>query len=200
MHLKSLIIITFLIFTLLGAFNDLSANPEIHPITDLPVHLSDSTITAHNLVDFSPVKINLKDGQTKVIVFLSAKCPCSSSHEQLLSQMAQEFNQLKFFGIHSNVDEAENESKEHFLKANFPFPVIQDSKAVIANKFQALKTPHVFILNGKGDTIYSGGITDSHDVTRSKKNYLMDALNSVKKGENPNPSVVRTLGCFITRS
>src|SRR5262245_12746026 len=80
-----------------------------------------------------------------VVVFLSAKCPCSASHEPVLKDLAREFEPkgFRFIGVHSNADEALGFTQEHFKAAALPFSVIQDPQSKIADVFGALKTPHV---------------------------------------------------------
>ena len=159
---------------------------------------SHSTLSAHDALSGKELSVNLRDRVTAV-VFMSARCPCSASHELVLKDLVKEFPEIAFVGIHSNTNETDEESKKHFAESQFPFTVLRDNHALIAQEFGALKTPHVFIVNKDGDVIYSGGITDSHTAKSAKKNYLKDALLSVRAGKNPDPKEVRTLGCVIER-
>jgi peroxiredoxin len=134
-----------------------------------------------------------------VVVFMSARCPCSKSHEATLKNLATQFPKVRFIGVHSNQDEPESEAKAHFEKIALPFPVLQDVGANIANHLGALKTPHTFILDSKGNKLFSGGVDDSHLAQNSKKQYLVAALNAVVEGRKPDPAEVRTLGCIIQR-
>ena len=85
--------------------------------------------------------------KTTVVAFLSARCPCSSSHEPLLQQISDEFPDVAFVGIHSNSNESSEETAKHFANSALKIPVIQDSGAALATAFGALKTPHVFVVN-----------------------------------------------------
>src|SRR4051794_25064838 len=51
-----------------------------------------------------------------VIVFLSAKCPCSASHEPALKTLFENFQTkgFTFVGIHANADESLAVSESHF--------------------------------------------------------------------------------------
>jgi hypothetical protein len=157
-----------------------------------------------------------KDGETArfslntpsratVMVFLSAKCPCSASHETALGALAKEFHPqgIAFVGIHSNRDETEEEGRSYF-KQRLPFPVFRDgsdpSSAPWAESLGALKTPHVFILNPQGEVLYAGGVDDSKDSARAKKHYLREALTAIAAGNPPPQKQTRTLGCAIRRS
>lgn len=134
-----------------------------------------------------------------VVVFLSAKCPCSDSHIPELKALATENPKVSFVAVHSNFDEDSATTKAYFEKAALPFPVIQDVKAAYADQFHALKTPHAFILNDKGEILFQGGVSDSHDFKKSKKQYLRDALADMKAGKEIQTKQGRTLGCVITR-
>ena len=158
-----------------------------------------STIQAQNMFDAKAVSLNLQDGKTKVFLFLSSKCPCSSSHEPLITDLYKEFSQFQFIAINSNSNEELAFSAKHFEEAKFPFPVLRDNGAKVADEFRALKTPHAFIVNGNGKIIYSGGVTNTAHAPNATKQYLREALQSVAAGKNPDPSEVRTLGCVISR-
>lgn len=133
------------------------------------------------------------------VVFLSAKCPCSASHEQLLNDLSRQFPQVEFLGIHSNADETIVDSQKHFQEAQLSFPVIQDSKAHYANFWGALKTPHVFLLNKEGEIIYQGGVTDSHVGPSAKKQFLRDVLEDLTANKTLRHKQGKALGCYIQR-
>ena len=135
-----------------------------------------------------------------VLVFLSAKCPCSNSHEAKLKALYGEFSKqgFEFVAVHSNQDENEVLTLAHFKTAQLPFPVIADDHAALANEFKALKTPHVFLLKD-GKVLFQGGVDDSNDASLAQKNYLAQALSEAASGKPITQPLVRTLGCAIKR-
>ena len=147
--------------------------------------------------DFSATFTDAK--KATVIVFLSAKCPCSASHEPLLKEIAQKYKDYKFIGIHSNFDEDDEITLAHFKQSNLPFEVIQDQKSALANRFGALKTPHAFVFDHNGALLYQGGLTDSHIASRAKKIYLKEVLDDIGAGVKLRYNEGRTLGCYIQR-
>ncbi|WII71621.1 redoxin family protein [Bdellovibrio sp. 22V] len=134
-----------------------------------------------------------------VIVFVSAQCPCSASHEDVLRNLSQEFSEIKFIGIHSNSDETPEITKEHFTQASLPFSILQDERNKWANELGALKTPHVFVFSKNGELIYQGGVTDSHVGPSAKKNFLKEVLDDIRAGKKPRHKEGRALGCYIQR-
>jgi hypothetical protein len=134
-----------------------------------------------------------------VAVFVSSRCPCSASHEQELKKLAVAYPQARFVGVHSNADETVEQAREHFARSAFPFPIVRDEGAVLADLWGALKTPHAYVFVTEGELAFQGGVDDSKQAVTAKKRYLADALDAIKGGKKPDPSVVRTLGCVIKR-
>lgn len=157
------------------------------------------SISGQNLFTSEKVTLQTEDKKGLVVVFASARCPCSNSHVQELNQLAKDFPDFKFLAIHSNMDEPTAEAKTYFKKVNFTFPVIEDQKAQLADQFQAFKTPHSFILLPDGSFAYQGGVSNSHDFEKAKRKYLREALADLQAGRSVQTAEGRTLGCVISR-
>ncbi len=164
--------------------------------TALPAELS-----GVNLVAAGDVKIPVVNRSTKgtVVVFLSARCPCSNSHVSELKELAEKYKDFKFVGIHSNVDEDLELSKKYFAALDLPFAVIQDDKASLADSFKALKTPHAYVLSPQGEIVFQGGITDSASGKEAHIHHLAAALEDLQQDRKIKTAQVRTLGCVILR-
>ena len=161
---------------------------------------SRSFLEGPNVLDGKTEKIDFTTSRKgAVVVFLSAKCPCSASHEELLKNLSTEFKDFAFVGIHSNADENAEDTKNHFTTAHLNFPVLQDKKNLWANELGALKTPHAFVFNNKGELLYQGGVTDSHVGPAAKKQFLKEVLSDIEDGKAPRLKEGRALGCFIQR-
>lgn len=158
-------------------------------------------LTGANLAAPGDVKISTttKSAKGTVVVFLSAKCPCSNSHVSEIKGLAEKYKDFKFVGVHSNVDEELELSKKYFTLYALPFPVIQDEKAALADSFKALKTPHAYILSPEGEVVFQGGVTDSASGNAAKNHYLAAALEDLQQNRRVKTAQVRTLGCVILR-
>lgn len=144
--------------------------------------------------------IDVKSGKKgEVVVFMSAKCPCSNSHVAILKKLAKDYPGFSFVAVHSNVDEAKELTQEYFKKVDLPFPVIQDDGARIADVYKAFKTPHAFVVGPDGKTLYQGGVTNSHNGESADRNYLREALADLEAGRAVKTAEGRTLGCAISR-
>ncbi len=147
----------------------------------------------------SAVSLPLEGGKPTVVVFMSSRCPCSASHEPPIEKLANTFKEMQFVGIVSNQDETPDELREHFTRFPLSFPILRDNRLQYADHFRALKTPHVFVLDKKGKTLYQGGVDDSHEAASANKHYLKDALTEIQAGRAPKHASVRVLGCAIRR-
>lgn len=134
-----------------------------------------------------------------VVVFLSARCPCSHSHIDILKKLSHEFGDFQFVAIHSNADETKDESIRYFKDQKMNFSVIQDENLKWADELKASKTPHVFVFNQAGELVYKGGVTSSAHGPTAEKQYLKDALTAVQAGQKVAVSETRNLGCAISR-
>lgn len=171
-------------------------------LASLPVLALPTTLSGINVVTQKPetTTLNAKSAtENLVVIFLSAKCPCSNSHIDAIKALAKDFPTTQFVAIHSNFDEDPATTEAYFKKVALPFSVIQDVKAQYANQFHALKTPHAFVINQKGEVLYQGGVSDSHEFKKAKHQYLCEALNNLKNGQAVQTKEGRTLGCVITR-
>ena len=160
-----------------------------------------SVIAGTDLLKGSPrtVATRFPDKKALVVVFMSARCPCSNSHVPVLTQLSEKYPDVSFVAVHANADEPVAEAQPYFKRLNLPFPVIEDAHAKVADQFKALKTPHVFVLSPEGQVLYQGGVTNSAMADQSDRNYLSEALEDIQNGKKVRTVSGRTLGCVIAR-
>ena len=138
-----------------------------------------------------------------VIVFLSAKCPCSNSYVSILTELAEKYQKsgkFQFVGIHSNLDEEPPQAVEYFKSKDLSFPVLEDGSLRVADFYKAYKTPHAFIVSPKGKILFQGGVGSQNIFQVGKtKNFLAAAIENLAEGKEVEQNEVRTLGCIIKR-
>lgn len=149
--------------------------------------------------DMTNIPTKFTDKKALVLVFMSAKCPCSHSHIDEVVNLRNRHKEFQFYIVHSNNDEDLDFSKKYFSSLELPIPVIQDTEAKIADLFSAYKTPHAFILNQKGEIIYRGGVTNSNMAQKADKHYLDQALLDLENNRPIATPETKALGCFISR-
>ena len=109
-------------------------------------------------------------------------------------------NDIGFVAVNSNarqhdgVDSFDSMIK-HAKKYEYMFPYVLDSGSRLAKAFGAMVTPHVYLFDKNGNLRYRGAIDDG--PKRVKREYLVDAINSVSKGKSVKIQTTKTLGCSI---
>lgn len=156
-------------------------------------------IRGKNLLRDETLQVKLEDSKALVVVFLSAKCPCSDSHLAELRALHKDFPQMRFVAVHSNADESPELALPYFQKAQLPFDLIQDEGNRWADEFKALKTPHAFVVSSQGEILYQGGVTDSKNLERAQRKFLREALTDLMADRKVQTPEGRTLGCVISR-
>ena len=109
-------------------------------------------------------------------------------------------NNIGFVAVNSNASQHDgvdsfDSMKEHAKKYEYIFPYVLDSGSRLAKAFGAMVTPHVYLFDKNGDLRYRGAIDDG--PKRVKRNYLVDAINSVSKGKSVRTKTTKSLGCSI---
>jgi len=134
-----------------------------------------------------------------VLMFISATCPCSQSYFAYLNKLQKEFPQFQFVAIHSNKNLATALAQTYLNKFEMDYPVLDDAQLEMANRFQALKTPHIFLVNKEGKVLFQGAATDSRNPEKAQVFYLKNALTAVSEGKEIEIKEAKTLGCYIER-
>ena len=156
-------------------------------------------LQAINVVTEKTTVIEWQEKKGTVLVFLSSSCPCSNAHIEHLKELSQKFSEIKFVGIHSNVDETRKDSKEYFTLQNLPFPVLRDENSLWANRLKAYRTPHAFLVSPAGAVIYQGGVTSSAEAKKAEHFYLQETLERLVAGKKIATTKTRVIGCAIAR-
>jgi thioredoxin-related protein len=143
------------------------------------------------------VSVATDEKKATVVIFMSARCPCSDSHTKIIKNLNQKYKDINFVGIHSNYNEKKHRARQYFANKKLGFPIIHDSESVLAKKFGAMKTPHVFIINSAGNIVYKGSVTDSANASGATVNYLDEALFAIMNNQMIPQPKRKTLGCYI---
>ncbi|MDX2288812.1 MAG: thioredoxin family protein [Hyphomicrobiaceae bacterium] len=82
-----------------------------------------------------------------------------------------------------------------------PTAVLLDADGKIGRAYDALTTPHMYVITGDGKLAYAGAIddkptTDNADVATAV-NYVRNALTQVAAGKPADPAITRAYGCSI---
>jgi peroxiredoxin len=141
-------------------------------------------------------------GSVVLIVFWSAECPVSQKYDEYFTQLLERHAQdpLTILGIDSNVHYGREEIIEAARDRRVNFPLLRDADARIADRFGALTTPHVYIIDRNGKLAYEGAV-DDHTFRQPEPtvNYVDKALEAMLAGETPPVVQTQSYGCTIVR-
>lgn len=160
--------------------------------------LDDYRGTARSLDD-------LADAKLVVVAFIGTECPLASLYAPRLAELAAQFESksVAFVGINSNQQDTITEVASHAGRHGIPFRVLKDPANKIADRFGAVRTPEVFVLDADRVVRYWGRIDDQFGIGYQKqqanRHDLKVALEELLAGKPVSVPTTRAPGCFIGR-
>ena len=156
--------------------------------------LEDYTGKEHSLHDYLKHK-------GIVVMFIATQCPISNAYNERMADLYKSYTPkgIVFLGINSNKQESIEEITEHSKKHGFEFPVLKDWKNVIADKFDAMVTPEIYLIDSTGVLRYHGRIDDSRNLAKVSQHDLQDVLDAYLAGKPLPKRETKAFGCTIKR-
>ncbi|MEX0676953.1 MAG: redoxin domain-containing protein [Pirellulales bacterium] len=161
--------------------------------------LSDAAGNEHSLAD-------MKDAKFVVVLFLGTECPLARLYAPRLNQLAADYGQrgVRFVGINSNVQDTPEEIADYVRGHEISFPVLRDPNNVVADQFQAVRTPEVYVLDGSRVVRYHGRIDGQFQPgvhkTKNARRDLAEAIDELLAGRQVSQPELEAVGCFIGRA
>lgn len=139
------------------------------------------------------------------VIFMCNHCPDVRSCIDHLKQIQADFSRLGLILIGINANDAIAYPEDSFDKMktfgveyDLNFPYLRDPTQDVARSFGAVATPQAFLLDHQGVLRYSGSINDNPTEPQLvQQPYLRNAIASLLKGEQIDPSVTSPLGCSL---
>lgn len=143
-----------------------------------------------------------------ILVFTCNHCPYSVKYEDRIIALHKEFAPKGFPVLAVNPNDSVVSPEDSYTKMQkraadkaFPFAYVYDETQVVAQRYGARRTPHVFVLlrTRIGWTVeYIGAIDDNaDDAADATKLFVADAVNALLKGTKPAQAVTKAIGCTI---
>jgi peroxiredoxin len=146
-----------------------------------------------------------RDSRLVVVAFLGVDCPLAKLYAGRLAELYREYRSkgVAFVGIDSNQHESPADVTRFVRDHQFPFPILKDGGSEIADRFAALRTPEVFILDEHQVVRYRGRIDDQYTVggrrAEPSRHDLRIALDELLAGAPVSQPVTPAAGCLIGR-
>lgn len=157
------------------------------------------------LTDTDGKSFKLSDAKGKIVMlhFWSATCPFVARYEERLQAITKDYEAqgVRVVGIASNSTEKPDQIRKAAAEHGVNYPILIDPGHQIADQFGAVMTPHIYILDKKGNLAYEGSVDDQGwgEANPINKNYARDALDALQKDQPVSTPVTKTFGCSIKR-
>lgn len=143
-----------------------------------------------------------------VVVFTCNHCPYAVAYEDRLIELDKKYKQKGFpvIAINPNDPAAQPQDSYELMQVRarekgFTFPYLFDDGQKVYPVYGATRTPHIYLLNRKGDDLvvaYIGTIDDNYrDEAAVEERYLANAIDALLEGRKPDPDFTRAIGCTI---
>ncbi|GAB4422067.1 MAG: thioredoxin family protein [Anaerolineales bacterium] len=144
----------------------------------------------------------LSDYRDKIVIinFWSAECPHSERTDKELLDYLKDWNeQVALLSIASNGNKAPEMLAAAARRRGLQ-PVLTDPDHSVADRFDALTTPHIFIVDESGILRYRGAFDDVTFRQREPtRNYLKEAIEALLEKRPPAVTETQPFGCTIAR-
>lgn len=160
-------------------------------------------------VDETTVSLSdYNDQKGVILVFTCNPCPFAKAYENRIIQLHQNYSAIGFPVVAINPNDAEvspedtfEKMKERSAEKGYPFPYLKDDSQEVFKAYGATRTPHIFLLEKKGNKFkvaYIGAIdNNAMDAKAVSETWLADAIKAVQNGTSPSPATTKAVGCTI---
>jgi peroxiredoxin len=141
-------------------------------------------------------------GQVVIVNFWSAACPWSQKYDPYFQERWQVWQHqgIALLAVASNADEGQEDLRRAAAEAGLTFPILLDKGNAIADRFDAVTTPHVYVIDSTGRLVYRGSVDNRQFRKEPTAYYLDDTLASVRQGRTPALQETSPRGCTIVRA
>lgn len=144
----------------------------------------------------------LSDYRGKIVIvnFWSAECPHSERADRsMMACLVQWGAEVELLPIASNRNESLQALEEAARSRRLP-RVLLDAEHVVADLYEAVATPHVFVVDREGILRYRGAVDDVTLRHRTATRfYLEEAVEALLAGRLPDLPETPAYGCAIVR-
>jgi peroxiredoxin len=139
-------------------------------------------------------------GKIVLLNFWSAECPHSARTDRLILDLLEKWNgEVELLSIAANQNESVQMMQDVAEMRGIP-KVLIDAQHLVADKFDAMTTPHVFVLDRAGILRYRGAVDNvTFRHREASQFFLRDAVTALLQGRVPELSETPAYGCTIVR-
>jgi peroxiredoxin len=163
-----------------------------------------SGIPAYDAAAKQDASLSLADLKEDVVVlcFSGNHCPVVQAYEDRIIDFVNSTKgkPVKFVAV-AVADMQEDKLpaiKEYTADKGSNYTYGYDETQAIGKAYGATNTPQFFVLDKDRKIVYMGALDDSQNEQKATKSYLKDAVAAALKGETPEVTETRPVGCGIS--
>lgn len=133
-----------------------------------------------------------------VLVFTCNHCPVAIAYEDRFIAFQEKYaksEDVKFVAINVNSSEDLDAMKKRAEEKGINYIYAYDVSGDSARAYGANVTPHVFVLDSKGELAYRGSFDDKQN--KPSKHHVENAVSALLADKKPDVSTTRAFGCGI---
>ena len=139
-------------------------------------------------------------GQIVIVNFWSAECPHSERVDaDITACLAGWGDSVALLSVASNANESDGALTAAAYRRKVPV-VLRDADGSVAERYEALTTPHAFVIDRQGILRYRGAVDDvSFQQRKPTRFYLKEAVEALLSDRLPEVTNVQPFGCTIVQ-
>jgi peroxiredoxin len=147
-----------------------------------------------------PHRLSGYRGKIVIVNFWSCECPHSERTDRsTMACLVQWGEEVELLSIASNRNESLQSVADAAHERRLP-RVLKDANQEVANAYQAMCTPHVFVVDRAGILRYRGAVDDVAFRQRvPTRFFLEEAVEALLEGRLPELAETPAYGCAIVR-
>ncbi len=138
-----------------------------------------------------------------VVIFTCNHCPYALAWHDRLMDVARDYPDVRFYAINPN--DAERYPRDSYeamqervsRDEGWPMPYLRDESQEVARAYDAKTTPDVFVVDSGGVLRYRGAPDGDHGDESQNAQWLRDALNGLRAGEDIALPETEPVGCSV---
>ncbi len=147
-----------------------------------------------------PHKLSEDRGRIVIVNFWSAECPHSERTDRYLVSLLEQWGgEVIMLSIAANRNESPQMMAEAAKARRLP-KVLIDAEHAVADLYEALTTPHAFLIDREGTLRYRGAVDNitfrQREATRF---FLQEAVEALRHERLPELTGTPAYGCVIVR-
>ena len=158
------------------------------------------------LSSFDGKTVSLSDYRGKIVVleWFNFECPLSRYHYETKNTMVELANKYKgknvvWLAVNSTSHTTPGPNKTFAKRHGLPYLILDDRSGKVGRAYGAETTPHMYIINPRGNIVYEGAIDDS-PLGQKKEgvvNYVDTALAELTAGKAVSTPKTKPYGCTV---